>query len=207
MRITVIGHGNVGGALAAGWARAGHQVTIGARDLTDAKLKALLQANPGIEAIGIAQAAQAAEVVVIAAVPPAVHEIADHIRSHVSEKIVIETMNSVSRLPDGYPDTYTALRALLPEADLVKCFNSTGFENMAHPDYGNGLHADMFMAGGSLQAKAFTRQLALDLGFAACHDFGGEQQVPLLEQFAFCWINLAFRQGLGRDFIFKIHTR
>ncbi|MCK7529143.1 MAG: hypothetical protein MZV64_72115 [Ignavibacteriales bacterium] len=37
----------------------------------------------------------------------------------------------------------------------------------------------------SLKAKQIASQLSLDAGFAECYDFGGDDKVELLEQFAF----------------------
>jgi predicted dinucleotide-binding enzyme len=65
----------------------------------------------------------------------------------------------------------------------------------------------MFIAGDSAQAKAVVRQLAHDLGFAECYDFGGNDRAPLLEQLALAWINLAIFQGNGRSMAFKVLKR
>jgi 8-hydroxy-5-deazaflavin:NADPH oxidoreductase len=58
-----------------------------------------------------------------------------------------------------------------------------------------------------VQAKTIATQLALDAGFATCIDFGGDDKVALLEQFALCWINLAMMQGMGRNIAFKLLKR
>lgn len=63
------------------------------------------------------------------------------------------------------------------------------------------------MCGDSSKAKAVARQLALDAGFAACYDTGGNDRFALLEQFAFFWINLAMFQGQGREIAFKLLKR
>jgi 8-hydroxy-5-deazaflavin:NADPH oxidoreductase len=48
MNIAIIGTGNVGGALAAKWARSGHRIYLGDKDLDNFKGKDLLQhPNPG----------------------------------------------------------------------------------------------------------------------------------------------------------------
>lgn len=77
---------------------------------------------------------------------------------------------------------------------------------MSNPIYqGEGI--DIFMAGNSLEAKALAKQLALDPGLANCRDFGGDEKVQLLEQWALCWINLAILQGHGRDLALKVVKR
>jgi hypothetical protein len=205
MKIAIIGTGNVGGALATQWAKAGHQIFLGTRDLQKFADQPLLQ-NPHTTLHLIPESVAGAEVVLLAAVPQATQSIADQIRDEVAGKIVIDAMNSVRVKPEGFNTTFEALKAYLPEAEVVKCFNSTGFENMANPIY-QGQGIDMFMAGSSVRAKAVARQLALDAGFAQCWDFGGNDKVALLESFALAWINLAIMQGQGRNLAFKVVKR
>jgi predicted dinucleotide-binding enzyme len=88
----------------------------------------------------------------------------------------------------------------------VKCFNTTGFNNMLNPVYGDQ-SLDLFMAGDSLRGKTMARQLALDAGFGECYDIGGNDKFTLMEQFAFFWINLAMFQGQGREIGFKLLKR
>ena len=69
---------------------------------------------------------------------------------------------------------------LIKSEKIVKCFNSTGFENMINPVYnGNGI--DMFCVGNSKEAKDLASSLAKEIGFANCWDFGGDDKVELLE--------------------------
>jgi predicted dinucleotide-binding enzyme len=151
MNIAIIGTGNVGGALAKGWARAGHKIALGVRDTQNFKGKDLLN-----------------------------------------------TAN-ISDLAKG--------------AELAKCFNTTGFENMANPVYHQDLPIpheagiDMFVAGDSQKAKDTAIQLAKDAGFAECYDFGGSDKAALLEQLVLIWINLALGQKMGRNIAFKILKR
>jgi hypothetical protein len=77
---------------------------------------------------------------------------------------------------------------------------------MFNPVYGN-LGIDMFMSGESREAKEVVAQLAKDLGFENCYDFGGRDKFNLQEQLALCWINLAMMQGHGRDIAFKVLKR
>jgi len=63
------------------------------------------------------------------------------------------------------------------------------------------------VAGDSKRGKELATQLAEDCGFGECWDFGGDAQAGLLEQLAFCWINLAIMQGHGRELAFKVVKR
>lgn len=204
MHIAIIGTGNVGGALAGRWAKAGHDIHLGVRILDNFKGIELLQ-MPNITAHAIAEAVALSDVVLIAATPPAIFSIVEQM-GKAEGKIILDAMNSVRVGPEPYANTFDALKALTKGADIVKCFNTTGFENMSNPVYGD-MAIDMFMAGNSEKGKSVARQLALDAGFAACYDFGGDDKVVLLEQFALAWINLAIIQGHGRGIAFKVLQR
>ena len=115
-------------------------------------------------------------------------------------------MNSVRMKPEGFTNTTEAFTALTNCKTIVKCFNTTGAENMFNPVYGNqGI--DIFMSGDSPVAKQTATQLAIDLGFEKCYDFGGSDKFNLQEQFALSWINLAMMQGHGRNIAFKMVKR
>jgi len=203
MKIAIIGTGNVGGALATQWAKAGHQILLGVRDV-DAFKGADLLNNPNTSVHTIPEAAQAAEVILVAT-PPQIAEQLSNDFGAVAGKVIIDATNAIRTKPEHYDTAYHAFEALT-EAEVVKCFNSTGFENMNDPKYGD-VQLDMFMAGSSDQAKAVAVQLSQDAGFEQCYDFGGADQVVLLEKFALSWINLAIFQGMGRGIGFKILKR
>jgi len=205
MKIAIIGTGNVGGALAIQWAKAGHQIFLGTRDVSKFEDTHLLQ-NAQTSLHTIQNSVKEAEVILIAAVPQASQSIAEQIKPYVSGKVIIDAMNSVRTRPEGFANSFEAFMHFLPETEIVKCFNSTGFENMQNPVYqGEGI--DMFVAGTSAKGKEITQKLALDAGFAACWDFGGDDKVTLLEAFALAWINLAIMQGHGRNIAFKVIKR
>lgn len=205
MNIAIIGTGNVGSALAEAWARTGHRILLGVRDTADFKGQALLMELPGSTVHSIAEAARAAEVVVVAAVPTATRSIAEAL-GDVHDKVIIDAMNAVRQRPEPYATTTEALQHYTNCPHVVKCFNTTGFENLRHPVY-HGQALDMFVAGDSTRGKQVARQLALDAGFAECYDFGGNDKFELLEQLALSWINLAILQGQGRSIGFKLVRR
>lgn len=203
MKIAIIGTGNVGGALAENWAKAGHQILLGVRDTANFKGEGLLE-NPNTSVHEIAASVAQADAILFAAPPQFAESLAAQF-GDVSGKILIDSTNSVRTKPENYPTAVHAFEALTG-AEVVKCFNSTGFENMKNPDFGH-VKLDMFMAGDSPKAKAVAAQLAFDAGFENCHNFGGSDKVELLEKFALSWINLAIMQGFGRDIGFKLVRR
>lgn len=205
MKIAIIGTGNVGGALATQWARAGHTIFLGTRDSQHFKGQDLLN-NPNTSAYPITEAVAQSEVILLATPAPLAGEVAQSL-GDTTGKIIIDAMNIVmGRGPQGFTNTADAILANTQSRDVVKCFNTTGFNNMLNPQYGDQ-QADMFMAGDSTEAKAKVRQLALDCGFAECYDMGGNDRFTLMEQWAFAWINLAMFQGQGREIAFKVLHR
>jgi hypothetical protein len=204
MNIAIIGSGNVGGALAQQWIKAGHTVLIGAKfPLSEKNLKLATQIGEDRFAT-IENAVKQCEVILLATPPTAIFEVIEQM-GDVSNKIIIDATNSVMKSPEPYKTVYHCL-ADKTNAEVVKCFNSTGFENMLNPVY-NGQGIDMFMAGDSEKAKSVAKQLALDCGFGSCIDFGKSDKVELLEKFALSWINLAIMQGHGRNMAFKVVRR
>lgn len=204
MNIAIIGSGNVGGALALQWIKAGHTVLIGAKfPLSEKNIQLTIKIGED-RFTTIAGAVKQCEVILIATPPTAIFDIIEEM-GDVSNKIIIDATNSVMKNPEPYKTVYHCLEDKT-NAEVVKCFNSTGFENMLNPVY-NGQGIDMFMAGDSEKAKPIAKQLALDCGFGSCIDFGKSDKVELLEKFALSWINLAIMQGHGRDIAFKVVRR
>ncbi|MCX6140507.1 MAG: NAD(P)-binding domain-containing protein [Candidatus Kapabacteria bacterium] len=205
MNIAIIGTGNVGGALAQRLIEAGHNVLMGAKyPLSEKSIRlATLIGEDRIATIDAA--AKQAEVIIVTTPPDAVLQVSSQLGS-VEGKTLIDATNSIRVKPDNYPTAYHALKAITKSDAIVKCFNSTGYENMRNPIY-NGEGIDMFCAGDDMHAKMIAEQLAKDIGFASCYDFGGDDKVDLLERFAFSWINLAIMQGHGRDIAFKVIRR
>ena len=205
MKIAIIGTGNVGGALATKWALAGHEIFLGTRVLENFESTALLE-NPNTSVHLVADAVKLADILLLASPADYAIEVARSL-GNTTGKIIIDAMNIVmGKGPEGYTSTTEAVRDNTTTDDVVKCFNTTGFNNMLDPVYGDQI-LDMFMAGDSHEAKEVASRLALDAGFAACYDVGGNDKFTLMESFANFWINLAMFQGQGRDIGFKLLKR
>ncbi|MDX1667590.1 MAG: NAD(P)-binding domain-containing protein [Saprospiraceae bacterium] len=205
MNITIIGHGSVGGALAKKWAEAGHQVVIGARRPDDDKVLELIREHDGLSVVDLPQSAREADVVLFATPATAVPDAARQL-GELSHAIVIDATNGVRQKPEPYRNGLEAIKDICKTSHVAKCFNTTGYENMENPSYGDTT-ADMFVGGDSTRAKEVATQLAKDAGFKDIYDFGGDDKVDLMEEFAKAWINLAIMQGYGRDIAFKLIKR
>jgi predicted dinucleotide-binding enzyme len=205
MRIAIVGTGNVGSALASKWAKAGHSIRLGVRDTSSFKGKKLLD-NPNTTLHTIAQAVQESDVILLATPAMAAVDVAKAL-GNTGGKVIIDTMNIVGgRGPVGYSNTSDAILNNTDTEHVVKCFNTTGYNNMENPVY-NEQSLDMFVCGDSAIGKEMATQLAKDAGFGACHDVGGNEKFQLMEQFALFWINLAMFRGMGREIGFKLLFR
>jgi len=205
MDIAIIGTGNVGGALATKWAAAGHQIFLGVQNTVDFKGKELLN-NANTSVHSIQAAVQQAEVILLATPAKFTIEVVQSL-GDTSGKAIIDAMNIVmNQGPQGFNNTTDAILANTQTKDVVKCFNTTGFNNMENTIY-NQTALDMYVAGDSEKGKQIATQLALDCGFATCYNVGNNDKFYLMEQFAWFWINLAMFQGQGREIGFKLLKR
>lgn len=204
MNIAIIGTGNVGGALAKRLSE-NHKIVLGVRNTEDFKGKDLLNYSNIISVKSIEDAVKSAELIIISVPAQFASETAKSL-GDVSGKIIIDTMNAVFMKPDGFSNTTDAILANCNTTDVVKCFNTTGFENMLNPIY-NGSGIDMFTAGSSEEGIKIATLLAKEIGFENVYHFGGNDKFDLIEQFALSWINLAIIQKQGRDLAFKIIRR
>lgn len=158
MNITIIGTGNVGGALAGAFRKAGHSVIYGVKDPSLAFKGKELADQLGIPYFKVAEAVAKSEVIVVSTPAELAAEVAKSL-GDTSGKVIIDTMNAVFMKPEGFSNTADAILANCNTTDVVKCFNTTGFENMANPVY-HGEGIDMFVAGSSEKGKKVAMQLA-----------------------------------------------
>ncbi len=209
MKIAIIGAGNVGGTLGKRWARLGHEVVFGVRQPHGEKAQAAVAAaGPGARAAGVAEAAAAGEVVVLATPWGATRSAIDA-AGGLAGKIVVDATNPLAGL-EGLALGHTTsggeqVAEWAPEARVVKAFNTTGSNNMESADYA-GRKVVMPICGDDAEAKAAVLQLAEEVGFEAV-DAGGLKSARLLEPMAMLWIHLAYAQGFGREFGWSIVRR
>ena len=126
MKITVIGAGNMGSAFVKQLTRAGHQVSVTARDST--KAEKVAAANPGAKAVLTSGAAEGADAVVLAT---GYAEAVGALRSvgPLTGKIVIDITNPLTADYMGLTLGYTTSAAeeiakAVPGIELVKAFNT-----------------------------------------------------------------------------------
>jgi hypothetical protein len=201
MKIAVIGAGNVGGALAKAWVRAGHDVVVGTRG--GAQGRAQLA---GARTEPIPQAIQQAKVVVLSVPWDAAAGIVSSVPDWAG-KVLIDCTNPIGRnfeLTTGFSSSGgEQIAAQARNARVVKAFNTTGFGNMESPVYA-GKPTFMPYCGDDDAACSVAQQLIKDVGFEPVF-VGPLKQARYLEPFAMLWISIAMKQG--RDFAFAMLRR
>ena len=207
MKIAVIGAGNVGGALGTAWAKAGHAIIFGVRDVNKPELKSLC-AQIGATAAPSAEAARQGDVVVLA-LPWNTAEGAVKSLGDLTGKVVIDTMNPLVMtegalgLDRGFTTSAgETVASWLPAAKVVKTFNQVG-ANMMTQAHRFETRPVMFLAGDDDAAKRTVSQLVGEIGFEPL-DAGGLEQARILEPLAMVWINQTVARGFGRDWAFGV---
>lgn len=199
MKITVIGAGNMGAAFVKQLTRAGHQVSVTARD--SAKARQVAAANPGSKAVATEDAAAGADAVVLATgyadAVDALNSVGD-----LQGKIVIDITNPLTADYMGLTIGHSSSAAeeiakALPGTEVVKAFN-TVFAQVLNDgaDFGSGQLVTVFYAGDSERAKQTAKLLAESMGFKTV-DAGGLKNARYLEPLAGLNIYLGYGAGLG----------
>ena len=206
MDIVIVGAGNVGRALAGGWSKAGHKVTLAVRNPGGSKAADLK--SQGFDVAAISGAARTASLIVLAVPWNALRHVIEAL-GPLNGKIVVDTTNPLTanfELAIGHTDSAgETVARLSPHARVVKAFNTTGANNMADSRYGGG-KLMMPVAGDDAEAKGTVMSLAADLGFEPI-DTGPLAMSRHLEPMAMVWIKLAIVQKVGRDMGFALLRR
>ena len=199
MHIAVLGTRAVGPALGRAFTAAGHQVTIGTRDpgLTRSRpdwadSELTLTAYPELRADVFVNATNGAGAIeALRAVGPA-----------LDGKVVIDASNALD-YSQGFPPTLfisntdslaEQLQAALPEARLVKMFNTMANEVMTNPR-GLSQESTIFVAGNDEAARQTAAGLAADLGWTDVFDLGDLTAARGLEMWMPLWIRLYGQLG------------
>jgi 8-hydroxy-5-deazaflavin:NADPH oxidoreductase len=196
MRIAIIGAGNVGRTLATSFTRSGHDVTLTAQDPAHARAAAS-EAGAGASESNTAAAA-AADVIVLAVPFTNAERVAADIRDVVAGKPVVDTSNRMTfgangPTIDNGPSNAERLAGWLPDAAVVKAFNTVFASNQADPIV-EGVQLDGFVAADDSAAKAVVLELVDSIGLRPI-DAGPLSRAQQLEQLAF--LNIALNATNG----------
>lgn len=202
MKIGVLGTGKVAHAIASHWVRSGHDVLFGNREGKAPDLDFPEGARFG----ALQDAAAHGEAVLLAIPAGAMRETISALHGALAGKVLLDCSNGLSPVDhhQDLPEVSGAeqIAEWVPEARVVKIFNTTGFENLADPDFG-GVPVTMFYATDDDHARAVAHGLAAECGFDPV--YAGPLAVARdLEWLTRFWGKLAFGQKLGRRIAFKL---
>ena len=193
MKIAIIGAGNVGRALATSFSRAGHDIVVTSRDPQHA-IDLAASVRRATTAPSPRAAAQSADLVVLAIPFAGAAGVALDIRPAIAGKPVVDVTNRMSFGANGAEmDTSTSnaeeLAVLLPEARIVKAFNTLFASHQSEPTL-DGVTLDGFVAGDDAGAKAMVIELVASIGLNPV-DVGPLVRARQLESLAF--LNIALQ--------------
>jgi predicted dinucleotide-binding enzyme len=190
MRIGILGSGAVGQALAQGFARHGHEVRIGSRKNA---VDDLPVGSPG-------EVVQAADLVFLSVLGTAAVEVAAGVREQLYGKVLVDTTNPLD-FSSGRPGLFVGhtdslgeqVQRAVPEAHVVKAYNTVGNTLMVDPDLPGG-PPSMLIGGDSADAKGAVTALLQSTGWDVV-DLGGIEASRYLEPLCIAWVLHGARTG------------
>ncbi|MGZ8797184.1 MAG: NADPH-dependent F420 reductase [Thermoanaerobaculia bacterium] len=197
-KVGILGSGDVGKALGAGFLALGHEVMIGSRE--PEKLKPWVNAaGRGASAGTFEQAVRFGELIVLATLGTGT-ENAIHLAgaNNFIGKVVIDTTNPLDfskgapQLAIGHTDSLgERVQRAIPGARVVKAFNTVGNPLMFNPQLPGG-PPDMFICGDDDRAKNKVSEVCKDFGWGVI-DIGGIQGSRHLEPMCMVWVLYGMR--------------
>jgi predicted dinucleotide-binding enzyme len=194
MKVGILGSGVVAQALAQGFIKYGHEVSLGTRDRS--KLKDFATANAGAKVGSFADAAGTAEIVVLAVKgAAAANAIREAGPENLTGKTVIDATNPIADAPpeNGVLRFFTSLDDSLmeqlqrefPDIHFVKAFNSVGNNLMVDPQFKAG-KPTMFICGNDEAAKKSVSDILDQFGWES-EDMGSAAAARAIEPLCILW--------------------
>ncbi len=192
MNIGILGTGSVAQAVAEGFSKAGHSVTLGSRHPES-------RTDLSFPVAGLDEAAQKADVIVNATPGASSEEVIGRMdRSAFEGKLLIDVANAATSSNDLiHPDSSLGekLQTLLPNAKVVKTLNTLAGKIFINPS-GIG-PSNVFVSGDDAGAKSEAVSLLKDLGWTddSIVDLGGISTAKGPEHYFIMWAILSEAVG------------
>ena len=196
MKVGIIGSGIVGQVLAKAFTSEGHSVKLGTRDITKEEVIKFKEANPAVTVGSFADTAAFGELLVLA-IGGSVAEEAIKLSGikNFSGKVVIDATNPIAAAPpeNGVLKFFTNLdeslmeriQKQLPDAKLVKAFNSVGNAFMYKPSFPGGIPT-MFICGNDPEAKKTVTDILQSFDWET-EDMGSIEAARAIEPLCILW--------------------
>jgi predicted dinucleotide-binding enzyme len=194
MKVGILGSGDVGKTLAAGFLKHGHEVMIGTR--SPDKLAEWGQKNPRGRIGSFDDAAKFGEVLVLAVKGTVARDVLLGAGvSNLAGKVVIDASNPIADAPpvNGVLKFFTDLNESMMErlqrefagARFVKAFNSVGNSCMVNPQFKGGTPT-MFICGNDDAAKKAVKGILTEFGWETA-DMGKAEAARAIEPLCMLW--------------------
>jgi 8-hydroxy-5-deazaflavin:NADPH oxidoreductase len=204
VRVGVLGSGVVGQQLALGFAGRGDDVVIGTRDPDKPELREWLDGSgAAVSAASFSHTAGHGELLVLGVLGDAAEAaIAEAGAEQFAGKVVIDAMNPLD-FSAGFPPKLSIsgedslgerVQRALPDAHVVKAFNTIGNTYFVDPQFSHGTPT-MLIAGNDEAAKATVRQVLADFGWSDVFDIGGIEGSRELEAICIAWVKIGGIRG------------
>lgn len=204
MNIAIIGSGETAEYYTAGFAFAGHNILLAAREGDKNSIHSSILQLTNVTVCSIEDAAYRADLVIIATEPKDVREVSYWL-GDVRSKVIIDVTSNVHTPEEELVKTVCGIKAITGSQHVVKAFNTAGYENILSPLFKNG-KTDLMLVGESKKAKEITKILALELGLESFYDFGGAEAIELFNEMTRCWRKMLLNQvdaKLGKSIAVK----
>ena len=196
MKIGIIGSGIVGQVLGNAFLTEGNEVMLGTRDISKPEVKKWTGDNKSGKVGNFEETAKFGEVLVLA-IGGSVAENAIKLAGtkNFSNKVVIDATNPIAAAPpiNGVLRFFTdlneslmeKLQKFIPEAKLVKAFNSVGNAYMYKPKFAGGMPT-MFICGNDESAKKDVTNILDRFGWET-EDMGMVEAARAIEPLCILW--------------------
>ena len=203
MRIGILGTGDVGQALGKAFVALGHEVKMGSRNVNNEKMQKWAKSQGAKASTGtFSDAATYGDLVVVATLGLATEEALNQAGpKNFAGKIVMDVTNPLDmtggntlKLTIGLNDSLgERVQRMLPQARVVKAFNTVGNNLMFRPDLPGG-PPDMFIAGNDDRSKRQVAELLQEFGWGTV-DVGNIEAARYLEPMCMVWLAYGMRTG------------
>ncbi|MGP8071621.1 MAG: NADPH-dependent F420 reductase [Thermoplasmata archaeon] len=194
-KVGILGSGDVGKQLGRGFAQHGFDVMVGSRD--PAKLDSWRKETQGKVSTGtFAQAAAHGDFVILALNGSGTEAAIDLAgTNNFAGKLVLDATNPLDfshGMPPGLLLGTTdslgeRVQRMLPDAKVVKCFNTVSNVKMIDPKFKEGA-PPMLICGNDAEAKKRTEAILRELGWPGAMDVGGIDGARWLEALVPLWV-------------------
>ena len=204
MKVGILGSGDVGLKLGDGFLALGYEVKIGTRNTSKENILSWIARNGQKATAGsFEESASYGDIIVLATLWSGTSDVIKLANpKNFAGKITIDVTNpldfskGVPALALGHTNSAgETVQKLLPDAKVVKAFNTVGNPHFFHPNFPGG-PPTMFICGNDLDAKKQVTSILSDFGWETV-DVGGIEGSRLLESLAMLWINYYFKTSTG----------